>query len=227
MCSSDLLAACLDLRAGLKRISGERIAAELFKLLAARRGVEVMRAVVKGSLFGQIADVVPRWDDLARLAAIETHLGHPGSADPVLRLAALAAASDDDCLKLDGRLKLSAHDRERMRAVIADAALINPDMGEARARQVLYRLGQRYRDAVLFKWARSTQATDDAGFTQLARLPERWPIPVYPLSGRDALACGLIPGPVIGQRLKAVEDEWVASGFSLDRARLLERLRLG
>lgn len=212
------LAACVDSRAGLARISGERIAVELFKLLAARHGIGVTRALVEGGIFTAIADVVPQWAQLAKLADIECHLGR--APDPVLRLAALAVANAKECATLDARLKLSGLDRDRIARALVNADLISTDMGELRAREVSYRVGGAYLDAVLLKWTRTHSPPDDEAFSGLATLPQRWTVPVFALSGRDILAAGLSPGPRVGILLDTLEREWIASDFSLDRTAL-------
>jgi poly(A) polymerase len=46
--------------------------------------------------------------------------------------------------------------------------------------------------------------------------------PVFPLCGADMLAGGLEAGPDVGRRLKLLEEKWVASGFELSKAQLLD-----
>jgi poly(A) polymerase len=216
------LAACVQNRCGLARISGERIAVELLKLLAARHAIGVTRALVEGGVLTSITDVVPQWAQLAKLAEIERHLQL--APDPVLRLAALAVANTKECAALDARLKLAGLDRDQIARALVNADLISPGMGEIRAREVLYRVGGGYLDAVQLKWTRSTSPPDDAAFSGLATLPRRWAAPVFALSGRDVLAAGLSPGPQIGILLDTLEREWIASDFALDRTALLAQL---
>ena len=79
-------------------------------------------------------------------------------------------------------------------------------------------------DLVQVAWARSDAASDDAEWKTLLELPERWSIPVLPVSGRDLLAAGMSPGPEIGVMLSKLEDWWVASDFQPSRDELLKRL---
>ena len=77
--------------------------------------------------------------------------------------------------------------------------------------------------------ARAKAVTDDkamieaGGYSRLIRFAEKWEKPGFPLKGGDLTALGLQPGPKLGAALKKLEGEWIASGFSLDRAALLER----
>ena len=62
----------------------------------------------------------------------------------------------------------------------------------------------------------------------LSRLAS-WARPVFPLEGRDALALGAAPGPVVGAALRQVREWWLAAGCVADgeacRARLAEALK--
>jgi hypothetical protein len=49
-----------------------------------------------------------------------------------------------------------------------------------------------------------------------------WVRPDFPLSGADMLEKGLDAGPEVGRRLKQLEEKWVASGFELTKAQLLD-----
>ena len=69
-----------------------------------------------------------------------------------------------------------------------------------------------------------TSLDSAGGWRELLALPERWPIPSLPVSGRDLLAAGMNPGPEIGVTLRKLEDWWVASDFTPGRDDLLKRL---
>jgi tRNA nucleotidyltransferase/poly(A) polymerase len=56
-------------------------------------------------------------------------------------------------------------------------------------------------------------------------LPERWQAPTFPLGGHDVMALGASKGPDLGQVLKRLEQEWIETGFSLDRDQLLAKAR--
>lgn len=40
-----------------------------------------------------------------------------------------------------------------------------------------------------------------------------WAVPKLPVSGGDIVAQGVTAGPDVARLLRAVEDEWVATGF--------------
>ena len=122
------------------------------------------------------------------------------------------------------RWRLSNAEAERLEAI---AALLppTPELRPKEQRAILYQHGpQAWRDLARIAWARSGAAPDDARWQDLLELPDRWPIPSLPVSGRDLLASGMSPGPEIGVMLRRLEDWWVASDFQPSRDELLKRL---
>ena len=53
-----------------------------------------------------------------------------------------------------------------------------------------------------------------------------WTPPAFPLTGKDAIAAGVAPGPAVGQILRRVQEEWIAGDFRpATREELLALLR--
>jgi poly(A) polymerase len=94
-------------------------------------------------------------------------------------------------------------------------------MDEARARRLLYRLGeQRYRDRLMLAWARAGRDFDAPRWRELATLPQRWSAPEFPLKAADFIARGIGEGPALGHVLTLAEDAWLAADFPLDQSAL-------
>ena len=219
------LAACTAERAGLVQISGERIQAELYKLLIARHAGTVTAALVESLVWSAIFGVAPLAGDLARLIAIEERVGF--ASDPVRRLAALAVDKAEDARMLDRRLKLSSEHRGRLSRIAAHVGQILPVIGERKHRELAYRWGMpAYEDAALVAWARSGAGVDDAGWMVTATLGERFTPPVFPISGRDLVALGFPPGPAVGDELARMEMDWIKADFVGDREALLRQIEI-
>jgi poly(A) polymerase len=221
---SEGLAACVAEREGLTRLSGERVRQEMLRLLTAPRGPELARAMQEYGLLGFVLPAAARPGLLARLAAIEAHLGV--AADAVLRLAAWAVEVPEDADRLRERLRLANEEHARLR----NAAVRVPDIGPAAddrvARANIYANGAAaYRARVLLAWARSQQAPTDPAWQHRYTLPERWQAPPFPLGGGDVLAAGLAPGPRVGEVLRALEAWWVVGDFMADEVALRARLQ--
>lgn len=203
------LAASVRLRTGLAGLSAERIRQEMFKLMAAKGAVPTLRLMAEQGILSHLLPYTEDWHMLERLPP-----------DPLLRLAALAR----EPLAMKRRWRLSNQEGRRLDA-IARLVPPSPALREIERKIVLYQTGpEAWADLVRIAWARSGAAMDDEGWDDLLRLPERWQLPVMPVSGADLLALGMDPGPGIGATLKRLEDWWVASGFPPGKQDLLKRL---
>jgi poly(A) polymerase len=204
------LAACARQRKGLDNLSAERIRQELLKLLVAPRAVDALKVMASAGVLPHVIDHVPAWRVISRLPA-----------DALLRLAVLAR----DTGGLQARLRLSNDEAKRLQA-IAEAPPVTPLFRPQERRVLLYHLGrQAYRDSAAIAFARSKAAADDPEWQALLALADNWPIPVFPLSGKDLQANGVAPGPGMGESLRKLEDLWIASDFKLTREELLARAK--
>jgi poly(A) polymerase len=212
------LAACVRHRAKLKDLSGERVRQELFKLLEAKRAAATIKLMAARNvlkvLFAPAADLAP----LVRMA--KTDEAHGLAADALLRLALIAK----DAPGLRERLRLTNAETRRL-AAIADHVGPTPRLRERERRAVLYHLGREaWRDTVRLAWAKSKDPAGSRKWRDLLAFADRWPIPRFPLTGRDLLARGVRQGPLLGKELGRLEDWWIASDFMADKDELLRRL---
>lgn len=217
------LAACVKLRAGLARLSAERVWAEFKRLLVAPAGVAAIQTLFASGLLTGILSCVPRLDRFARLISIEVAQGRVPSA--ALRLAALAVFVAEDASRLAARFRLS-NAEQAVLALGADEALDPALPQEDAAKRLLYGSGgDVYASQVLLAWAARGAACGDAVWPRALTLPRRWQVPVFPLRGLDIMALGDFKGPEIGKRLRAVERHWIDGGFAEDRAQLLAKVK--
>ncbi len=209
------LTASVALQEGIEALSAERIRAELFKLLVAPGAAPTLAIMRDSGILSRVlpgghhVEVVERMAEIDRL--------HHLDPDPLLRLAALYPRVAEE----HERLRLSNAERARLKG-IADAGAPSPGLRELERKIVLYHAGaQGFRDAVRLAWAGEG---GDRRWLELFSLPDEWTPPVFPVSGGDLLETGMAPGPAVGESLRKLEDWWVASGFTADRAALLARL---
>lgn len=191
------LSACHALVEGLRRVSKERIGAEMLKLLAAPDPEPTLAAM--GPVLGQ---ALPGAAPFAGLTAAEAALDLP--PDPLRRLAALSAATPETALRLSGA------EAKRLSAITAARALL---LHEAAWRHG----GDAARSALALAamegapppadWRKTIEVATEASF---------------PVAAVDLLDRGWVTGPALGAELKRLEAVWLSSRFALDRAALLE-----
>ncbi len=214
---AEAVEACRALAPGIARLSGERVRIETLKLLAAPDPGPALELMAET---GALPFVVPApragWRRrLARLVRLER-----GAADGERRLAALVdGAAAPEAAR---RLRLSRAQRERLCALAAPAHRVF-GLDAAGARRVLRRAGAgRYRDLALLAWA---GADTDGGLEEALAAADAWRPVALPVTGRDATALGIPPGPRVGALLRELEAWWEAGDYRAGRAEALERLR--
>jgi tRNA nucleotidyltransferase/poly(A) polymerase len=213
--------ACLAERAGLSRLSAERVRVELLRILVTREPMRAIEAMGEGGLLTLLLGGVARAGHAERMIAVEAANGLPG--DALRRLAALAVMVEEDATRLGARLRLSNAEAARLQAMAALKPALSSGMSELAAKTALYRVGKApFVDRLLLAWARTSAGPEDAHWRAHLSLPERWPIPVFPLTGEDLLGQGFERGPRLGETLRRLESEWIASDFSLSRDDLLK-----
>ncbi len=206
------LAACAELAHGIDRLSGERVRQELWSILTGPRPGATLELMASA---GVLEHVVP--GPLAR-----AELERLPAGDPLLRLAALIRpAQDERASALAERLRLSNHERERLRLLVSAPPFV-PSPDPVEQRRDLYGLGQpTYADLV--RLAAASGAIDEVGAERALGLAADWRAPELPLRGDDLLALGVPPGPRLGRILAEVRADWEQSDFTLDRAACLAR----
>ncbi len=212
------LAACVRERAGLDRLAAERVRGELARLLIAPAALKALTAMADFGLLTGLLGAVGTLARFERLTVVERAVGTP--ADFTLRLAALAVAVTEDAERLADRFRLSSAERASLMAA-ARFRGFDAGLSEQDAKTALYHAGgQAYRSAVLMAWAASGAGADAARWRALYALPDRWPVPAFPLKGADIRALGVPEGPDIGAVLARLEARWIAGGFSGSREAL-------
>jgi poly(A) polymerase len=209
------LEACARLRDGLARLSGERIARELLKLLDAPDPGPSVRAMASA---GVLEALLPgaEADRLDALLALERAQGL--ERGPELRLSALTAPEREAVAALARRLRLSNALGARLLAAVGDWT---EELTPRGARRAVYALGRR---AAADRLAKSWSASPNADWVGVWREVLTWRPPPFPLTGEDIKARGVPEGPGIGRVRRAVEAWWVANDFPTDREAALAAL---
>jgi len=200
---ADGYAACVARANDLMALSRERVREELLKLLVVADPVPTLGAMFSGGIF---TPVLPELDaarlpDLAALVAAEAAAGQPASS-----LRRLAALLPPDAALLEGlgaRLRLSNAQRKALAATAARLPEVPAD-----PRPLAYRAGRETAVDLLLLAGAPAAA--------IAAL-DGWERPKLPISGRDLIALGLTPGPVVAATLAEVERQWVDAGATGDR----------
>ena len=214
--------ACARLKAGIAMLSAERVWAELKRLF---RAPDPGRALLWMRTTEVLQKTLPEsWgiDAIPRLIRVESAEGWV--PDPLLRLEAILPPHRARIDALAERLRLSRAEAARLLAW-ADAPEPDPAMPEGALAKALYRSGREgIADRIRHAIAREIDKDNAEAAESLRRLlafTQTWRRPVLPIGGKDLVAAGAAPGPEVGAKLRALEERWVESGFSLTREGML------
>lgn len=225
------LAACQEERAGLARLSAERIHHEFMRLLEAPAAVATLRTMHKHGFLRDILEMDGNVDALAKLEAItgvnSQSIG-PARIDRLLRFAVLAVTNKGDVMRIVKRLRMSNAEAKRLEAAMSALSQIERmafEASELSLKAAVYRFGNKaVFDAVAILWSRGHAPIDSSDFRQMAELAVTLEPPSLPFSGHDIICRGVPAGPRVSAILKAFEHWWISAGFPEDRPQLDRKL---
>ena len=199
----------------LTLLSGERVRAELFRLLEAPDPAPVLALMAEWRI---LAAELPEAGDpevVARLLPIEG----AGAPDPLLRLAAWLDTDAAGADSVATRLRLSNAERQRLQVLVAPPVPVSAARSREELRLACHRLGaERVADLLRLAAARSGEAS---GLEAALAVAGDWQPVALPVKGRDLARLGVPAGPEMGRLLAELEARWRASDFTLDRKALL------
>jgi poly(A) polymerase len=209
------LSAAIRARAGLARLSRERVRAELMRILVAPRACEVVHTMGESGFLEPIFGGIGYTRRLSRLIAIEAERGLAG--DAVLRLAALGVAIPEDAERLRDRLRLSTAEADRLNSAASALTGLHGTRAPPTLqglRTLLFAVGRESaRDTLALAQAESEAPPSDASFAAGDRFLADMAELKLPVSGADLIARGLAKGRHVGRALRAFQALWIQAGF--------------
>ena len=207
-------------------LSGERVAAEMARLLVAPGAGDAIALMHECGIDLAALGLSLQSAQLAHLPPLD--VSGPLAAQGWLACLALIMPADSACF-LANRLRLSRRDAKCL--VMIDrfgtpelAPRLAPRADDPtiwqRSCWALHRDGVNAGLVYLVATARADADGDLAHAAALAC----WDPPKFPISGADLLSHGVDNGPALGQMLKSTEEKWVNSSFNLTKKELLADL---
>ena len=220
---AEALAACRAAAPELRRLSGERIQAEMVRLLEAAE--PRARAAPDGrdrrARRGDPGAGRARAPGPADRAGARAAIPWSGSPPCCVRRPRMPAAART----VVDRWRMANRDAARLLALTAEPLPEPGRRAEASARAICTASAP----SAMPIWSGSRRPMPRAIPAQ--RSPTRWPLPKawqpkrLPVGGDDILALGVPAGPRVGALLAALEAWWVAHDFAPDRAACLAEAR--
>jgi poly(A) polymerase len=219
------LQACARHMTGLTKLSPERIAKELLKLISASNPMPALRQMAAS---GILTAVLPEACNLERLnALIEIDAMTFFEVDPILRFGALLPDDGAVAAAVATRLRLSNAQRDRLVAMLSATLRVFCYMSVREMRRTAYRMTPKVmRDVAMLRWAGDVKRNHNAvQWRALLPMIDSWKPPVLPLDGHHVRLAGVPEGPQIGAVLREVEEWWIDADFTTDEYSLIERMK--
>ncbi len=194
----DALAAIADTLAGLETLSAERVGSEMLKLLAAPDPVPAVAVMAQVGVLGV---VLPGADP--RLLGPLVHSEGHTTPDPITRLAALGGQDVGNALRLSKRQSKQLDLTRTLAGTTRGFRVLGHLGGHAAATGAALLRSAMLETALPVGWENEIAEGVDA---------------VFPVNAADLPD---LEGPALGQRLKALKQDWLASNLSLSKAALL------
>jgi poly(A) polymerase len=204
----EALRACRKAAAKISTLSKERITQEFFKILSAPHPDEVLALMFANDVLNELR--FPEYDPafMSNLCAFQDRYGLAFIAARLLALAGIEERNIETLARVLLIPKVFVKDMTAVRGVLA-----LPDLSDEQAvRVAVYKFGRvATAQALMIELANDRVMN---GFAPAAlNIIQKWDIPAFPVRGEDLIAQGIKPGPELGSRLAALEEEWIASGF--------------
>ena len=219
------LKSCRENRRGLKKISSERIWTEFKRLLEAPDPARALRIMLTNDILDMLFPEASNVEGLEKIIALENHEGL--TPDPLLRLMAMSARDEFAMAGLCKRLKTSKAERSRLLGWAGDRTSFDPSGDDRDKKIAIFHAGKDIAlDRFIVRAAGEEDPVIASRWMGLHGFAKDWGVPDFPLKGRDLKAAGLKDGPEMGKKLAALKALWVRSGFTADKARLMQALAL-
>ena len=216
---ANALVACKLKRGMIAQLSGERIAQEMRKLLAASDPMYSLEQMAKAEIDQLVMQAPLQLVSLPLLIACEAreHL----APEWTVRLLAITdvARADAVVAYVCDRWKLSNKEGEALRMLAKSPMLIDEDIALTHQKYLRKYGRPAYLRLLLLSAGNGLLST----IHEWVKLANTWEAPQFPVTSKDVMALGL-DGKALGDALKALEVQWEDSGYSLSAATLLKTL---
>ncbi len=220
---AEAIEACARMASEIANLSGERIAAEMLRLLAAPAPARVIGLMAEHGVLKAVASQLDGIERLRSLCALEDAVSN---ADPVRRLSALIVGGGEAAGSVGRQLRLSRKRQKRLETNAQGSELVSTAMNRHALRVAHYRLGREtLTDLLLLAFSdRGDFERDVAQIAAQVTFVGAWRSPILPINGRDLQqVLGMVEGTALGRTLAELEGWWIDEDFRPDRATLLAR----
>ena len=222
--SSDSIKACTKNKNKIKKLSSERVQNEFFKILNSSDPYFIVSIMRKIEILDLLFEHKVETKIFKKLLLIEKE--NSFSKNHILRFASLALKNKKINSNNLQMFNFSKKERKELCLLTNQEFEIHNKLNKSDIKKILYSIDRKtLKDMAKLSWALSNNRVTNKNWKNVLSQIDKVAIPIFPLKAKDILDYGLEEGPIIGEILKKVEQDWIDSNFEHNKEDLLFKLK--
>ena len=222
--SSDSIKACTKNKNKIKKLSSERVQNEFFKILNSSDPYFIVSIMRKIEILDLLFEHKVETKIFKKLLLIEKE--NSFSKNHILRFASLALKNKKINSNNFQMFNFSKKERKELCLLTNQEFEIHNKLNKSDIKKILYSIERKtLKDMAKLSWALSNNRVTNKNWKNVLNQIDKVAIPIFPLKAKDILDYGLEEGPIIGEILKTVEQDWIDSNFEHNKEDLLFKLK--
>tara|TARA_B100001939_G_scaffold90705_1_gene77739 strand:+ start:1710 stop:2960 length:1251 start_codon:yes stop_codon:yes gene_type:complete len=222
--SSDSIKACTKNKNKIKKLSSERVQNEFFKILNSSDPYFIVSIMRKIEILDLLFEHKVETKIFKKLLLIEKE--NSFSKNHILRFASLALKNKKINSNNLQMFNFSKKERKELYLLTNQEFEIHNKFNKSDIKKILYSIDRKtLKDMAKLSWALSNNRVTNKNWKNVLSQIDKVAIPIFPLKAKDILDYGLEEGPIIGEILKTVEQDWIDSNFEHNKEDLLFKLK--
>ena len=222
--SSDSIKACIKNKNKIKKLSSERVQNEFFKILNSSDPYFIVSIMRKIEILDLLFEHKVETKIFKKLLLIEKE--NSFSKNHILRFASLALKNKKINSNNLQMFNFSKKERKELCLLTNQEFEIHNKLNKSDIKKILYSIDRKtLKDMAKLSWALSNNRVTNKNWKNVLSQIDKVEIPIFPLKAKDILDYGLEEGPIIGEILKTVEQDWIDSNFEHNKEDLLFKLK--
>ncbi|GIS06497.1 MAG: poly(A) polymerase/tRNA-nucleotidyltransferase [Candidatus Dadabacteria bacterium] len=222
--SSDSIKACTKNKNKIKKLSSERVQNEFFKILNSSNPYFIVSIMRKIEILDLLFEHKVETKIFKKLLLIEKE--NSFSKNHILRFASLALKNKKINSNNLQMFNFSKKERKELCLLTNQEFEIHNKLNKSDIKKILYSIDRKtLKDMAKLSWALSNNRVTNKNWKNVLSQIDKVAIPIFPLKAKDILDYGLEEGPIIGEILKTVEQDWIDSNFEHNKEDLLFKLK--
>ena len=221
--SSDSIKACAKNKTKIQKLSSERVQNEFFKILKSSNPYFIISIMRKIEILDLLFEHKVETKIFKKLLLIDKE--NSFSKNHILRFASLALNNKKININNLQMFNFSKKERKELCLLTNQEFEIHNKLNKSDIKKILYSIDRKtLKDMAKLSWALSNNRVTNKNWKNILSQIDKVTIPIFPLKAKDILDYGLEEGPIIGEILKTVEQDWIDSNFEHNKEDLLFKL---